>query len=186
MVQGASRLVFALARHKLLPATFATLHGDKRVPSAAVLAVVGVCVAMGLVSLALLRDGLDSFVWWSNAVVFFAALTYIGVNIANLLYFRRILPEQFGWFRNGVVPVLGVGMNLYLIYAAFFSSLWNAPFRTGRSVVIVCLALFAAQLAVVALVRLRRPSLLKGAAPIGVGSLRHLSRKASWFTHLVI
>ena len=169
MVQGASRLVFALARHKLMPAPFATLHGDRRVPSAAVLAVVGVCVAVGLVSLALLRNGVDAFVWWSNALVFFAALTYIGVNVANLLYFRRILPEHFGIVRNGVIPVLGVAMNLYLIYAAFFSSLWTAPFRTGRSVVIVCVALFAAQLVVVGWVKLRRPDLLKGAAPIEVG-----------------
>jgi len=169
MVQGASRLVFALARHKLMPAPFATLHGDRRVPSAAVLAVVGVCVAMGLVSLALLRNGVDAFVWWSNALVFFAALTYIGVNVANLLYFRRILPEHFGIVRNGVIPVLGVAMNLYLIYAAFFSALWTAPFRTGRSVVIVCVALFAAQLVVVGWVKLRRPDLLKGAAPIEVG-----------------
>ena len=170
MVQGASRLVFALARHKLLPATFARMKGGERVPSAAVLAVVGVCVVLGLISLALLRNGVDAFVWWSNALVFFAALTYIGVNVANLLYFRRILPEHFGWLRNLVVPVLGVAMNLYLIYAAFFSALWTAPFRTGRSVVIACLGLFAVQMAGVIWVRLRRPSLLRGAAPIGAGA----------------
>ena len=61
-------------------------------------------------------------------------------------------------------------MNLYLIYAAFFSALWTAPFRTGRSVVIACLGLFAVQMAGVIWVRLRRPSLLRGAAPIGAGA----------------
>jgi len=167
-VQGASRMIFALARHQLLPASFARLNGAKRVPRAAVLLVIGICVGLGLVSLALLRNGVDAFVWWSNALVFFAALTYIGVNVANLLYFRRVLPARFGVARNLIVPVVGVGMNLYLIYAGFFSSLWGAPFRTGRSVVIVCVALFAVQLVAAAAVRMLRPDLLKGAAPIGV------------------
>ena len=167
-IQGASRLIFALARHKLLPAPFATLRGEKRVPRAAVLAAIGICVVIGLASLALLSNGVDAFVWWSNATVFFAALTYTGVNVANLLYFRRVLPQHFGVVRNLVVPVIGVGLNLYLIYAAFFSSLWSAPFRTGRSVVMVCVALFALQVIAAISVRLLRPHLLKGTAPIGV------------------
>lgn len=170
-VQGASRIVFALARHRLLPAPFARLHGEKRVPQAAVVFVVGACVIVGLASLAILRNGLDSFVWWSNAMVFFAALTFTGVNVANLLYFRRILPEHFSIVRNLLVPIVGVVLNLYLIYAAFFSSLWSAPFRTGGSVVVVCLLLFALQLLAATWVRLFRPDLLATPAPIGVGQV---------------
>jgi amino acid transporter len=167
-VQGASRLIFALARHGLLPAPFAGLKGEKQVPRTAVLIVVLTCVAMGLLSLALLRNGLDSFIWWSNALVFFAALTYIGVNVANLVYFRRIAPENFNIARNLLVPIAGILLNLYLIYAAFFSALWAGPFRTGRSVVIVCVALFALLLLSVICVRLFRGALLTGPAPIGV------------------
>jgi len=133
----------------------------------AVLAVVLTCVLTGLASLAILRNGVDSFVWWSNALVFFAALTFTGVNVANLLYFRRVLPAEFGWVRNLVVPVVGVALNLYLIYAAFFVSLWGAPLRTGRSVVIACLALFAFELIVAAWTRLFRRQLLATSAPIG-------------------
>jgi amino acid transporter len=166
-VQGASRLIFALARHRLLPTAFASLAGEKRVPRAAVMFVVLTCIAMGMLSLAILRNGLDSFVWWSNALVFFAALTFTGVNIANLLYFWRILPDHFNIVRNLLVPVAGVFLNLYLIYAAFFSSLWSAPFRTGRSIVIVCVALFALLLLAAACVRLFRRDLLAGSAPIG-------------------
>lgn len=170
-VQGASRIIFALARHRLLPAPFATLHGEKRVPQAAVVFVVGACVIVGLASLAILRNGLDSFVWWSNAMVFFAALTFTGVNAANLLYFRRILPGRFGVVRNLLVPIVGVVLNLYLIYAAFFSSLWSAPFRTGGSVVVVCLLLLALQLLAATWMRLFRPDLLATPAPIGVGQV---------------
>ena len=167
-VQGASRIIFALARHRLLPASFAELKGDKRVPHVAVLFVVLTCVAMGLLSLAILRNGLDSFVWWSNAMVFFAALTFTGVNVANLLYFRRILPGEFNVFRNLLVPSAGIFFNLYLIYAAFFSALWSAPFRTGRSVVFACLTLLTLLVVAVVLVRLFARNLLTGTAPLGV------------------
>jgi APA family basic amino acid/polyamine antiporter len=167
-VQGASRLIFALARHRLLPAPLAVLSGAERVPKAAVLVVVLTCVSLGGVSLAILQNGLDSFVWWSNAMVFFAALTFTGVNVANFLYFRRILPGQFEIARNLVVPILGVTLNVYLLYAAFFSSLWSAPFRTGRSIVVACIALFALQLLATMYVRFFRQDLLTAAGPIGI------------------
>ncbi|MDB5480447.1 MAG: Amino acid transporter [Caulobacteraceae bacterium] len=167
-VQGASRVIFALARHGLAPAPFARLEGARRVPRAAVLAVVGACAALALASLAVLGNGLDAFVWWSNAVVFFAAITFIGVNVANLIYFRRVAPEHFNVWLNLVAPVVGIGLSLYLIYAAFFSALWSQPFRTGRSVVIACLGLFALQLLIAAGTRLMRRHLFTAAGPIGV------------------
>jgi amino acid transporter len=164
-VQGASRLIFSMARQGVLPRPFARLDGEKRVPRNAILSVVALCVFMGLLSLAMLRDGLDSFVWWSGAMVFFAALTFTGVNIANLLYFRRILPGHFSVVRNLIVPVWGVAVSLYLVYAAFFSALWSAPFRTGRSIVIACLALFALELAAAAWMRIFRPGRLSASGP---------------------
>ena len=167
-VQGASRVIFALARHGLAPARFARLESERRVPRAAVLAVVGTCAVLALASLAVLGDGLDAFVWWSNAVVFFAAITFTGVNVANLIYFRRVAPEHFNVWLNLVTPIVGVGMSLYLIYAAFFSALWSQPFRTGKSVVIACLGLLAVQLLIALGTRLVRRDLFATSAPIGV------------------
>jgi amino acid transporter len=167
-VQGASRLIFALARHGLLPPSFARLKGEKRVPRNAVLIVILTCVVMGLLSLAILHNGLDSFIWWSNALVFFAALTYTGVNVANIVYFQRIAPAHFNVLRNMLVPIAGICLNLYLIYAAFFSALWSAPFRTGKSVVVICLALFASLLVSAACLRLFRREVLTGPAPASV------------------
>jgi amino acid transporter len=169
-VQGASRLIFALARHRLLPAPLARLYGEKRVPRVAILFVVMLCVVMGLASLAILRNGLDSFVWWSNALVFFAALTFTGVNVANFLWFRRILPAHFRLARNVLVPAAGVVLNLYLIYAAFFSALWSAPFRTGRSVVLACVLLFVLELLAAIGMRLCRRDLLSTSAPLAIES----------------
>lgn len=164
-VQGASRLIFSMARQGLLPRPFARLHGAQRVPKNAILCVVMLCVTMGLLSLALLQNGLESFVWWSSAMVFFAALTFTGVNVANLLYFRRILPAHFSFVSNLLVPVWGVAVSLYLVYAAFFSALWSAPFRTGRSIVIACLALLALELAAAIWMRVFRRGLLSAPAP---------------------
>ena len=168
-VQGASRLVFSMARQGLLPRPFARLAGAQRVPRNAILAVVTLCIVMGLLSLAFLRDGLDSFVWWSSAMVFFAALTFTGVNVANILYFRRILPEQFRVVRNLLVPVWGIAVSLYLLYAAFFSALWSAPFRTGRSIVIVCLVLFVLELAAATWMRVFRRDLFSASSLPGSG-----------------
>ena len=166
-VQGASRVIFHLARSGVLPAPFAGLKGEKRVPHVAVVFAMLTCVAMGLLSLAILRNGLDAFVWWSSAMVFFAALTFTAVNVANILYFRRILPEQFNVVRHLFVPSVGIIFNFYLIYAAFFSALWSAPFRTGRSIVFMCLVLLALLLLIVAWVRFAR-SEPKTRAPSGI------------------
>jgi hypothetical protein len=66
-----------------------------------------------------------------------------------------------------LIPAVGILLNPYLIYAAFFSALWSDNFRTGKSVVIACVALLAAQLGTVAYVRLYKPQLLRQNTPIG-------------------
>lgn len=166
-VQGTSRIVFALARHGLLPAWLARLSGDRRVPKNAVLGVLAAVILLDLVSLYLFGNGLDSFTWWANALVFFATLTFLSVNVANALYFWRYARGQFHIVRNLLVPIAGVVLNGYLIYAAFFSALWSGDFRTGKSVVIACLALLAVQLLGVGCIRLTRPDRLTQGTPIG-------------------
>lgn len=166
-VQGSSRLVFALARHGLLPAALGELSGAKRVPRNAVLAILGLVLALDVITLLVLRNCLEGFTWWANALVFFAVITFFGVNVANIAHFLRIEPHRFHLLRNLLLPLAGAAMNLYLLYAAFFGSLWSAPLRTGRSVVIACMTLFIVQLASVAYVRWNRAELLSQGAPLG-------------------
>ena len=167
-MQGASRIVFALARHGLLPTALARLAGEKRVPRNAILSVLAAVIILDLGSLYLLGNGLDSFTWWANALVFFATLTFLAVNVANALFFWRFARRQFDIVKNGVVPIVGVLLNAYLIYAAFFSSLWAGDWRTGKSVVIACVALLALQISAVVYVRILKPQLLTQGTPIGV------------------
>ena len=167
-VQGASRIVFSLARHRLLPFALAHLVGEKRVPRNAVLSVLGTVIAMDLGSLYLLGNGLDSFTWWANAIVFFATLTFLAVNVANTLLFWRLARKRFGIVPNILVPVTGIVLNAYLIYAAFFSSLWSGSWRTGKSVVVGCVGLLMMQLVLVIVMQLVKPGVFRHGAPMGV------------------
>lgn len=165
-VQGASRIIFALARHGLLPASLAHLSGQNRVPTTAVASILTAVVALDLLSLYVLDSGLDSFTWWANGLVFFATLTFLAVNIANAAYFWRFERRHFRAVRHLLVPTVGVLLNAYLLYAGFFRALWSADFRTGKSVVIACALLFGAQIGCVLIIRIRRPWLLSHGAPV--------------------
>ena len=169
-IQGASRIVFAMARHGLLPRALARLAGEKRVPRNAVLGLLAAVIVLDLGTLFLLGNGLESFTWWANALVFFATLTFLSVNVANISFFWRFRRREFEYGKNLVVPVLGILLNAYLIYAAFFSSLWNGGWRTGKSVVIATVALLAVQIGAVLYVRLFKSVLLSQGPPIGVGA----------------
>jgi APA family basic amino acid/polyamine antiporter len=173
-MQGASRIVFALARHGLLPGFLSRLAGEKRVPRNAVSNLLLAVIFLDLGSLYLLDSGLDSFTWWANALVFFATLTFLAVNVANTFLFWRFARPRFRVLQNFVLPALGVLANAYLIYAAFFCTLWAGDLRTGKSVVIACVALLAVQIGAVIYVRLFRPHLLTQGTPIGVDSLETL------------
>jgi len=165
-VQGSSRIVFALARHGLLPAMFGRLVGERRVPRNAVLGVLVCAVVVDLLTLMVLRNGLDTFNWWSFALVFFATLTFMAVNVANAVYFFRFARQDFNLFSNLLVPMVGFFVNAYLLYAAFFSALWSSDLPTGRSVVVGCLVILAVEVAAALYMRWFSPGLFRQDAPI--------------------
>jgi len=165
-VQGSSRIVFALARHGLLPAVFGRLAGERRVPRNAVLGALTCAVVVDLLTLVVLRNGLDTFNWWSFALVFFATLTFMAVNLANGIYFFRFARGDFHLVKNLLIPIIGFLINAYLLCAAFFSALWSSDLPTGRSVVVGCLLIFAVEVAAVIYMRLFADRLFKQEAPI--------------------
>ena len=57
-------------------------------------------------------------------------------------------------------------MNVYLIYAAFYLSLWSGDPRTGRSVVIACCAIFIVEILLVIGLRTTKRELFSRGAPI--------------------
>ena len=163
---GASRILFALARHRLLPTALAHLHGVRRVPRNALHVVFAVVVVGDAIALLALRNGLAAFNWWANALVFFATFTFAAVNIANIAYFHSVVPQRRHYLWNFCIPLTGVISTAYVMYEMFFVALWSSDFAKGRSVVYFSLLLMAVFVAAVAIVARVAPGRLAGAAPI--------------------
>ena len=156
-IVGVGRVLFAMGRDGVLPQSLGRLNPRHQTPWNALHVLFGLAIAINLVGAAIL--GTYNFLLWvGNATVWFALITYLFVNVANVLLHRR---ESFNWLTNGVVPVLGAAITIYLIYKGFFVSLWDAGFKTGRSVVLLCLLLSVVAGVIVAVRRdrgTRRPS----------------------------
>ena len=161
-VVGSSRSFYSMARERVLAAPFAKLNPKYRVPWNAMTLVYILSLAGIVITTAVLGDALTSFVWWAGVIVFFALIVYIAVNLANIVYFTRFARQKFNWFLNGVVPVIGIGIDAYLIYKSFFVSLWDAGMKTGRSVVIFSLALVVVSILYVLYLKLTSPDRLTG------------------------
>ena len=113
----------------------------------------------------LARGGPSSaYAYLGEVFVFFVLILYIFVNLANLLYHVRYHRDRFNWFLNGLVPVIGIGIDAYLIYKSFFVSLWDAGFKTGRSVVLFSLALVAVSILYVLYLKITNPQRLTGSS----------------------
>jgi len=165
-VQGASRILFALSRHGLLPSVFAHLVGTRRVPRNAILGVLGCALFLDFSTLYLVGNGVESFYWWASCVVFFSTVTFMGVNLANGFYFYRYARTEFSVFRNALLPLTGFVLNGYLLYASFFSALWSLDVRRGKSIVVVCVAVLLVEVVVVLCRRLLSPQVFAHGEPL--------------------
>ena len=67
--------------------------------------------------------------------MFLVLLPYIAVNLANLVYHLRWRRDRFNWLINGLVPLLGIAIDGFVIYYAFFRTLLELPFKQGSSIV---------------------------------------------------
>jgi amino acid transporter len=168
-VLGSSRIIFALARHRLLPHGLSQLRGALRIPRNAILFVFALILIFDAITLLGLGNSLDGFNWWTSAVVFFGTLTFTGVNLSNILLFWKSDDLEFKWLQNFIVPALGMALNLYLIYTAFFQSLWQIGMRMGQSVVLFCVGLLAVEICVVIAMRRRFPQYFSAVPPLEAG-----------------
>lgn len=167
-VIASSRLIFALARHGLLPHSLAALHPVYRVPSRAMRAIFVLVALASVITILVLGNGIAGFLWWSNVQVFFLAITFMGVNLANILYFYRVIRDRFRWGMNFAIPVLGILINVGLLYEAFFKPLLFSDMAGGHSVIIFSVALMALWVACILAVKRFMPRRLQGEPPISV------------------
>ena len=89
--------------------------------------------------------------WWQGGIggayayvgevfVFFVLVLYIFANVANIFYHLRVVRDEFNIWLNLVIPVVGIGIDAYILYKSFFVSELGLPFKTGSSIVWFSLA----------------------------------------------
>jgi amino acid transporter len=137
---GASRILFSMSRKGLAPARFGKLHETYQVPWSAMHLIFGGGLIAALITGALLGP-FFAYNWWGTTSTFFAMLTYLMVNVSNIVLFRKLLftsPARF--FLHGVVPVFGIAVDGYILIRSFFIELWSQGWANGQSVIVLDVA----------------------------------------------
>jgi len=134
---GASRILFSMGRRGLAPSIFAKLHPTYQVPWMGMHLIFGGGLVATLITGALLGP-FFAYNWWGTTSTFFAMITYMMVNISNLVLFRKLIfksPSQF--FLHAFVPLFGIAVDCFILVRSFFIELWAQGFANGQSVIIV-------------------------------------------------
>ncbi|MCF6310852.1 MAG: APC family permease [Verrucomicrobiales bacterium] len=133
-VMGVSRTLYAMGRDGSIPAIFGKLNKKHQVPWNAIHLTFLLTFIFTLVPTAI--TGIyNTYMWWGKAVVFFSLLTYTLVSIANPLFYLKYKKEQFSILWNGVIAFVSLAINLYLMFAVFFTECWQQDWLTGKSVI---------------------------------------------------
>jgi len=132
---GASRILYSMARDGLTLPAFGKLHSKYQIPWNS-LHMIFACGAIGAFAVCALVGPYNSYVWWGTTSTFFAMLTYLIVNGANLILNRtrafKSLPNFLLYF---LVPTFGFIVDGYILYRSFFVELIAQDWATGKSVI---------------------------------------------------
>ncbi len=133
---GSSRVLFSMARGGLAPIRFSALS-ESKTPKQALHVIFGIALVSTLLT-SIFLSPYDSYVWWGTSSTFFAMITYLLVNGANLVLNRKRWRDGlFGFFAFLLIPAFGFVVDAYLLYRTFFYELWHQDWATGKSVLVV-------------------------------------------------
>jgi amino acid transporter len=150
---AASRVLFAMGRDGNLPGWLGTVDPRSRAPRNA-LHVVYLAALLGVIPAALVIGATPTINWWSNIFGWYIAVVYFFANLSNLVYYRRFLRHQFHFSWNLLVPLVGIGAQLLVIWQLVVKEMWKDWF--GRSGQIFIVATMLMTVAYVCLSRGRR------------------------------
>ena len=137
---GASRVLYAMSRDGFIHAKLSVLHAKHQVPTNALhlIFIVGMLASIGV---GVLIGSYQSYVWWATTSTFFAMITYLVVNIANILLNRhRVFSSPSSIALYGIFPLLGMITDGYILYRSFFVELWAQDWLNGKSVIVADVA----------------------------------------------
>jgi amino acid transporter len=140
---GASRVLFSMARGGLAPRAFAALRNQ--VPWRAMHVIFGSGL-FGAVLAGALAGPWRAYLWWGATSTFFAMITFVFVNLANLVLHRdRLRASAAGFLLYGALPVSGIAVDLFILWRSFLVEQWEQGVM-GRSAIAFDLACAAAAL----------------------------------------
>lgn len=118
-IVGASRILFAMGRAKMLPLVFGRVNSKSQAPSAAIVFVGFLCCLSPLL-------GEKALVWLVDASAFGTVIAYLMVSVSFLILRRREPDLQRPYtVRNGtVIGCIAVVSELFFLY-------WYTPLSSG-------------------------------------------------------
>lgn len=159
-VVGTSRVFYAMGRDGAIPEFFGAVNKSHQTPWNALhptflLTFIFVLLPARFIGI------YNAYIWWGKAVVFFAVTIYLFVSIANPIFYFRFRRSQFNIFSNGLLPLISLLINLYLLYKAFFIECWNSSWAMGKSVIVFAMLWLLLGTMYVLWMRKHRPALFK-------------------------
>lgn len=162
---ASSRALYAMGREGTAPYWLGKLDPHARVPRRAMTLGLMVTVAATLLLGAILGTT-NQYGWSGTMCSSLALLTYLAVNIANIVFHWRHRRSEFNWFLHGVAPVIGIAVVCFVIYKSYLASLWNSGWTYGQSVQLAVVIWLLLGLGWVLYLRRTRPHVLTEAAEV--------------------
>ncbi len=160
-VPAMARILFAMGRDHSLPRSLGKLNPHFQVPFNALTVVLIVSFVGAIIMVIFQQSYFNAYVWFGEVSVFFALVTYIAVNLASIAFYRRFRPQKFHLIWNLIIPIIGIGIDLYVLWQSFFVTLMGASFALGQSVVLFALVWCIIAIAYVLFLRVKTPALFQ-------------------------
>ncbi len=76
-----------------------------------------------------------AYLWWGTTATFFAMITFLFVNLANVMLHRdRVFASAAGFALHGALPLAGIAVDLFILWRSFFVEQWGQG-AMGRSAI---------------------------------------------------
>jgi len=155
---GTSRVMYAMGREGSIPPILGRLNKERGLPWNAMTLGIILTTIVTLV-LGKVLGLANQYAWTGTMSSFLGLLTYFCVNAANIIFVLRYRREKFNLLLNGIVPVIGIIVVVYILYKSYFASLWDAGWTYGRSVQLAVIVWLVLGIIWTAVLRRRSPQL---------------------------
>jgi amino acid transporter len=127
-----SRVIFAMARDAKLPGVLAVLNRKFASPWNA-LHLVFAATLLGAIPAVIKFGTDDTLTWWSYTLGWFVGVVYLGVNIVNIVHYRRFARERFNAILSLILPGIAIIVELWILWRTMFVELWKSGGFAGKT-----------------------------------------------------